>query len=76
MRKSVRLAPDVGALALHAADGLVVRHEKIERMPMRSGKAVCAERMEQRSLEVLGAPKDPVVAYRLGQPRALGRRDG
>jgi hypothetical protein len=44
---------------LRAADGLVVRHEKIERMPMRSVKAaVCAERMEQRSLEVLGAPKE------------------
>ena len=39
MRKS---APDVGALALHAADGLVVRHEKIERMPSDPERRCCA----------------------------------
>ena len=74
----MRLAPDVGALALRAADGLAVRHEKIERMPMRSGKAaVCAERMEEAAVtrgprSAQGAPKDPVVASALASLARLG----
>ncbi len=56
---------------MRVADGLVVRHEKIERMPMRCGKAaVCAERMEQRS------PEEDLPKIHLWCSLARLRRDG
>ena len=75
MRRSVRLAPDVGALALHAADGLVVRHEKIERMPMRSERPRCARSVwrsgHSRSKELPRSAQRSSGGIRLGRRQRL-----